>query len=51
MKCVMEDKKACCIDCAKLIECFGPDIELDDPRIINLIDCLDYQNIEDNLND
>ena len=47
----MEDKKVCCIDCAKLIKCFGPDIQLDDSRIIILIHCLDYQNMENYLND
>ena len=41
----MENEEYFCIDCAKQLECWGPDIKLDDP-----INCIDYQEMNELFN-
>lgn len=46
----MEDEKHLCINCAKMIECYGPDIKLDEPDLCIPICCIDYQDEEEKFN-
>ena len=39
-----------CIDCAKQLECWGPDIKLDDPDLYIPINCIDYQEMDEFFN-
>ena len=42
-----EDEVHCCIDCFKLKECYGIDVQLDDPDLCLTTHCLDYVTTED----
>lgn len=46
----MENKEYLCINCAKKIECYGPDIKLEDPDLCIPISCIDYQDVEEKFN-
>lgn len=46
----MENEEYFCIDCAKQLECWGPDIKLDDPDLCILISCIDYQDMDELFN-
>ncbi|NMW69136.1 demethylase [Phocaeicola vulgatus] len=46
----MENEEYCCIDCAKQLECWGPDIKLDDPDLYIPINCIDYQDMDELFN-
>lgn len=43
----MENEEYFCIDCAKQLECWGPDIKLDDPDLYIPINCIDYQEMDE----
>ena len=43
----MENGEYLCINCAKKIECYGPDIKLEEPDLCIPISCIDYQDIEE----
>jgi hypothetical protein len=47
---VMENEEYLCINCAKKIECYGPDIKLEEPDLCIPISCIDYQDIEEKFN-
>ena len=46
----MENEEYLCINCAKKIECYGPDIKLEEPYLCTPISCTDYQDIEEKFN-
>ncbi len=46
----MENEEYFCIDCAKQLECWGPDIKLDDPDLYIPINCIDYQEMDELFN-
>ena len=46
----MENEEYFCIDCAKQLECWGPDIKLDDPDLYIPINCIDYQEMNELFN-
>ena len=46
----MENEEYLCINCAKKIECYGPDIKLEEPDLCIPISCIDYQDIEEKFN-
>ena len=45
----MENEEYLCINCAKKIECYGPDIKLEEPDLCIPISCIDYQDIEEKI--
>lgn len=47
---IMENEEYLCINCAKKIECYGPDVKLEDPDLCIPISCIDYQDIEEKFN-
>nr|DAI04060.1 MAG TPA: hypothetical protein [Caudoviricetes sp.] len=47
---IMENEEYLCINCAKKIECYGPDIKLEEPDLCIPISCIDYQDIEEKFN-
>ena len=46
----MENEEYFCIDCAKQLECWGPDIKLDDPYLCIPISSIDNQYIDELFN-
>ena len=46
----MEDEEYFCADCAKQLECWGPDIKLDAPDLYIPINCIDYQDMDELFN-
>ena len=47
----MGNEEYLCINCAKKIECYGPDdIKLEEPDLCIPISCIDYQDIEEKFN-
>ena len=44
---IMENEEYLCINCAKKIECYGPDIKLEEPDLCIPISCMDYQDMEE----
>jgi len=47
---IVENEEYLCINCAKKIECYGPDIKLEEPDLCIPISCIDYQDIEEKFN-
>lgn len=46
----MENEEYLQVDCAKQLECWGPDIKLDDPDLYIPINCIDYQEMNELFN-
>lgn len=47
---IMENEEYFCINCAKNIECYGPNIKLEELDLCIPISCIDYQDIEEKFN-